>query len=97
MAFTVTTTLVIAFIYLGFSIIMSLLIYVPYWRAGEPVPAYHHGGTAASIGLFFLLLAGGMDSKGGVAMVLFVLSAILSIGSAVMVSRARRQMKSRGQ
>jgi hypothetical protein len=93
----VNTTLVIAFIYLGFAVIMSLLIYVPYWRSGAPVPAYHHGGTAASIGLFFLLVAVGMEFKGSVAIGLVILSAIFSFGGAAIVSRARRQMKSRGQ
>jgi hypothetical protein len=73
---------VIAFVFLGFSLIMSLLIYVPYWRSGASVPAYHHGGTAASIGLFLLLLAVGMEFKGGVAIVLVILSAIFSFGGA---------------
>jgi hypothetical protein len=91
------TTLVIAFIYLGFAVIMSLLIYVPYWRSGAPVPAYHHGGTAASIGLFFLLVAAGLEFKGSVAIVFVILGAIFSFGGAATVSRARREMKSRGQ
>ena len=91
------TELVIAFVYLGFSLLMSLLIYVPYWRSGDPVPGSQHAGTVSSIGLFFLLMAVGMDVNGGMAMMLGVLSAILSIGSAVMVSRLRRQMKSRGR
>jgi hypothetical protein len=96
-AMTMNTTLVIAFIYLGFCVLISSLIYVPYWRSGVPVPGYHHGGTAASIGPFFLLLAVGMEFKGQVTIVLVILSAILSFGGAAIVSRARRQMKSRSQ
>lgn len=91
------TTLLIAFIYLGFAVIMSLLIYVSYWRSGAPVPVYQHGGTAASIGLFFLLVVVGIEFKGSVAIVLVILSAIFSFGGAAIVSQARRQMKSRGQ
>jgi hypothetical protein len=53
--------------------------------------------AALHIGLFFLLVAGGMESAGNEAMALFVLSAILSMGSAVVVYRSHRHMKSRGQ
>ena len=91
------TSLVVAFILLGASLLFSLLIYVQYWRSGEPVPVSQHGGTAASIGMCFLMAAISMDFEDGMAIVCFILSAIFSIGSAVIGSRALRQMKSRRQ
>ena len=91
------TLLAIAFIFLGFSLLMSLLTYLPYWRSGEEIPRYLHGGTASSLGVFFILVSVSMDFEGGVAIVCFILGAIFSIASAVIGSRALRQVRSRRQ
>jgi len=89
--------MVIAFFYLGFPLLLTLRIYAPYWRSGARIPRYHHGGTAASIGIFFLLMASSKDVEGSVAIMLYALSAIFSVGSAVIAYRTRRQMTSRGK
>lgn len=88
------TTLVIAFFLSGVSLICSLLIYIQHRRSGTPIPGYEVGATIGSIALPLGLLGTSTFFQEGVSMVLVVVASLLSITSAVLVSRALRQMRS---
>lgn len=92
-----STTLVIAFILSGVSLVCSLLIYVQHRRSGMPVPRSQVGGMMGSIGMPLFVAGTSTLFNDGVAMVLVLVGALLTISSAVMVFRARRQMRSGGR
>ena len=88
------TTLVIAFIFSGVSLLFSLLIYLQHRRSGTPVPDYEVGAAMGTIG-FPLFLAGiNLQLNKGVALVLVVVGSLLTVSSAVTVFLARRRMRS---
>lgn len=91
------TSLVIAIVFSGISIVSSLLIFAQYRRSRKPVPGYEIGAIAGSTGLALIVAATSGHFAEGVEIVLFVVAAPLAVFSAVMTFRARRRMRTDGR
>lgn len=91
---TMSTLLIIAFICSGVSLVFSLLTYFLHRRSRTPIPGYEIGASMASLGMPLCLAGMSAHFDDGVAMFLAGCGLLLSFSGAMLVFRARRQMRS---
>ena len=91
------TSLLIAIVGCGVSLLSSLLIYLQHRRSGTPLSGYEVGAMLGSIGLLLVVAGASSVFEEGVSIALTLCGAPFAIGSAVLVSRARRQSRARGR
>lgn len=94
---TMSTLLIIAFICSGVSLVFLLLTYVLHRRSRTPYPAYAIGAMLWNLGLALCFFVTATFVEGSFAMLLVCCGLLLSGWGAVLVFRARRQMRHGGR
>lgn len=87
------TAQLIAFVVSGIPLGFSVLIYLQHRRVGTPIPRYEVGATLGSIGPPLVVAGTSALFEARVSIALACCGSLLAMLGALLVSRARRQMR----